>query len=66
MKQQVSHITPAPDQQLTLGEALDFLMAARDVGAPRDTELVMMLGDRGSQRDPAPFLRGLSVTWDTA
>ena len=32
---------------------------------PDDAEVGAIMGDKGSQRDPWPFLRGLSVEWES-
>jgi hypothetical protein len=52
------------DDSPTLGELLDALTRMRDHGAPNDATVALALGDKGTQRDPWPYLRGLSVTWE--
>lgn len=32
---------------------------------PDEAELIAIMGDKGTQRDPWPFLRGLKVEWST-
>lgn len=50
------------DDSPTLGELLDQLTQMRDAGADRDATLTISIGDKGNQRDPWPYLRGISVT----
>lgn len=47
----------------TLGALLEGLTRMRDGGAPLDAELVLSLGDKGNQRDPWTYLRGLTARW---
>lgn len=65
MKQQLIHETPAFNQQITLGELVDAATSMLDHGAPRDVEVGMVTADRGDQRDPDVFLRGIFVRWES-
>lgn len=48
----------------TLGEMLDALTKMHDSGAPRDAVITPTMGDKGTQRDPWPYVRGLSASWE--
>ena len=47
----------------SLGELIEALTRMRDSGAPNDAELLLSLGDKGTQRDPWTYLRGLTARW---
>lgn len=48
----------------TLGDLLEQLTKMHDNGASLAAEIVLTLGDKGTQRDPWTYLRGISVTSD--
>lgn len=50
---------PLKHQPLTVGEARELLSSA-----PDEAVLNAIMWDRGSQRDPDPFLHGLSAVWE--
>jgi hypothetical protein len=41
----------------------EFVAQTEEV--PDDAEVGAIMGDKGTQRDPWPFLRGLTVKWET-
>ncbi len=65
MQQTLKHETPEFNQPLTLSELIAAATAMLDAGAPRDAEVGMVTGDRGGQRDPDRFLRGIFVRWES-
>jgi hypothetical protein len=48
---------------LTVGEVAEFVRHLLDQTPAEACELRPLLGERGSQRDPDVFLRGLVVTY---
>lgn len=70
MKVQIrAHVTgdvldtpPTKHQPLRVQDAHDFLASLPTAAA--DAEIEPIMWDRGSQRDPEPFLHGLEVQWE--
>lgn len=51
------------DDGPVLGELAEAVEAMQKSGAPSEAEILLTLGDKGSQRDPWTFLRGITARW---
>lgn len=49
-------------EELTAGQLADFFATIPD--AARDSIPIRIMGDKGSQWDPWPTLRGIRVEWE--
>lgn len=52
------------DDSPTLGDIAEATTRMRDAGAPIEAEIILTMGDKGTQRDPWPYLRGLTARWE--
>lgn len=52
------------DDSPSLGDLLNATTMMRDTGAPPEAEILLTMGDKGSQRDPWPYVRGLTAKWE--
>ena len=52
-----------PSGTITMARLREFVAQTEEV--PGDAEVEAIMGDKGTQRDPWPFLRGLSVRWES-
>jgi len=52
-----------PSGTITMRQLRDFVAQTEQV--PDTAEVDAIMGDKGSQRDPWPFLRGLRVRWES-
>lgn len=48
---------------VTMRQLREFVAQTEQV--PDTAEVNALMGDKGTQRDPWPFLRGVSVQWET-
>ncbi|MGZ4520697.1 MAG: hypothetical protein ACXVXW_09845 [Mycobacteriaceae bacterium] len=53
-----------PSGTIRMQQLREFVAQTEQV--PDDAEVGAIMGDKGTQRDPWPFLRGLIVKWETS
>ena len=52
-----------PSGTITMQRLREFVPKTEQV--PASAEVGAIMGDKGTQRDPWPFLRGLTVKWES-
>jgi hypothetical protein len=52
------------DDSPKLSDLTDAVNGMTNAGAPPEAEILLTMGDKGTQRDPWPYLRGLTARWE--